>query len=196
MNIGVLALQGAYARHAGVLHALGHAVTLVRTPEALSGLEGLVLPGGESSVQLELIARAQLEPGLRALVASGKPVLATCAGLILLARHVENAQQSSLALLDVRVTRNAWGRQIHSFEACADAQDLPLVFIRAPRIVEHGPNVEVLARYGGEPVLVRQHNITAATFHPELTADPRIHAQVFGDSQSQAMRVVPVATVD
>ena len=181
MHIGVLALQGAYARHAQVLRGMGHALTLVRTPRDLEGLEGLVLPGGESSVQLELIARAGLEASLRALITSGKPVLATCAGLILLARRVHNPEQHSLALLDVTVTRNAWGRQIHSFEARADGADLPLVLIRAPRIRAHGANVEVLASYRGEPVLVRERNITGATFHPELTADPRVHAQVFGE---------------
>ena len=105
MHIGVLALQGAYARHAQVLRGMGHALTLVRTPRDLEGLEGLVLPGGESSVQLELIARAGLEASLRALITSGKPVLATCAGLILLARRVHNPEQHSLALLDVTVTR-------------------------------------------------------------------------------------------
>ena len=182
MKVGVLALQGAYARHSEVLRGLGHTVALVRTPGDLAGLGGLVLPGGESSVQLALIARAGLEPALRAFLAkdNDKPVLATCAGLILLARHVTNPQQPSFALLDVKVTRNAWGRQIHSFEARSDSLDLPLVFIRAPRIVEHGPNVQVLARYQDEPVLVREHNLTAATFHPELTADDRIHRQVFG----------------
>jgi pyridoxal 5'-phosphate synthase pdxT subunit len=196
VHIGVLALQGAYARHAQVLRELGHAVALVRTPRELDSLEGLVLPGGESSVQLELIARAELEAPLRALIASGIPVLATCAGLILLARHVQSPQQHSLGMLDITVTRNAWGRQIRSFEAQADGLDLPLVFIRAPRITEHGPCVEVLLRYREEPVLVRQRNVTAATFHPELTADSRVHEQVFGghSARLQGPWTVPAAT--
>jgi 5'-phosphate synthase pdxT subunit len=142
-----------------------------------------------------MIARLGLEPGLRGLVASGRPVLATCAGLILLARAVSRPAQRSLASLDVDVARNAYGRQLDSFEARADepwpadtgaeearaaATPLPLVFIRAPRIERLGAGVEVLARHRGEPVLVRQGNITAATFHPELTADVRVHAAVFG----------------
>jgi len=114
-------------------------------------------------------------PALRAFAECGKPILGTCAGLILLARHVRSPEQASLGLLDVSVARNAWGRQIYSFEARTDEQDLPLVFIRAPRILEVGPQVEVLARYGGEPVLVRQGQVTGATFHPELTGDERVH---------------------
>jgi len=175
MDIGVLALQGAFARHADVLARLGQRAVFVRKPEQLEALAGLILPGGESSVQLDLIARAGLEPGLRAFVASGKPILGTCAGLILLARQVRDPEQNSFGALDVCVARNAWGRQIHSFEAQADQQALPLVFIRAPRILEVGPLVEVLARYRGEPVLVRQGNVIGATFHPELTGDDRVH---------------------
>ena len=176
MDIGVLALQGAFERHAQVLERLGERAVFVRKPEQLDALSGLILPGGESSVQLDLIARAGLEPALRAFAKSGRPILGTCAGLILLARQVRNPEQPSFGLLDVSVARNAYGRQIHSFEAQADDQDLPLVFIRAPRILELGAQVEVLARHRGEAVLVRQQNIIGATFHPELTGDDRVHA--------------------
>jgi 5'-phosphate synthase pdxT subunit len=195
-RIGVLAVQGAFARHAEVLRALGHEVQLVRDARDFVGLEGLTLPGGESTVQLELIARLGLETPLRVLIARGAPVLATCAGLILLARTVTGPAQASFDLIDVDVTRNAWGRQLDSFEALADpnveaharlgSDALPLVFIRAPRITRVGPSVTVLARYRGEAVLVREHNLTCATFHPELSGDPRVHAAVFGDGRDWA----------
>ncbi|HET6335321.1 MAG TPA: pyridoxal 5'-phosphate synthase glutaminase subunit PdxT [Polyangiales bacterium] len=180
-HIGVLAVQGAFARHADVLRALSHDVSLVRAARDFDTLEGLVLPGGESTVQLDLIGRFGLEVPLRELIARGVPVLATCAGLILLAKTVESPAQPSFGALDVDLTRNAWGRQLDSFEAQEDSEaGLPLIFIRAPRITRVGPTVEVLARYRGEPVLVRERNITAATFHPELSRDPRVHAAVFG----------------
>lgn len=186
-HIGVLALQGGYAAHARMLRALGHNVHEVRTAADLHQLQGLVLPGGESSTQLMLIERNHLAEPLHAFVAAGHPVFATCAGLILAAGAVTNPVQSSLGWLsDVHVTRNAWGRQVHSFEACADDTDLPLVFIRAPRITHVGPKAEVLLRYHGEPVMVRQGNVVGATFHPELTEDTRIHARVFGTHTSDA----------
>lgn len=196
--LGVLALQGAFARHAEVLTQLGHGVRLVRDARDFDGLGGLVLPGGESTVQLDLLARQGLETKLAELVRSGLPVLATCAGLILIARGVSHPAQRSFGWLDVDVARNAYGRQLDSFEATSDdawpaagparpdepiggePSPLPLVFIRAPRIERVGAHVEVLARHRGEPVLVRQGNITAATFHPELTADTRVHHAVFG----------------
>jgi 5'-phosphate synthase pdxT subunit len=178
MRIGVLALQGAFERHAEVLQTLDHDVVRVRSERDLARLEGLVLPGGESSVQLALIERLGLERPLATLFASGMPVLATCAGLVLLARHVETPEQKSFGVVDVDVARNAWGRQIDSFEARADDGRL-LVFIRAPRILRHGPEVAVLARFANEPVLVRQAAITCATFHPELAADSSLHAEVF-----------------
>jgi len=174
--IGILAVQGAFAAHAAVLSPR-HPVREVRRAADLDGLAGLVLPGGESSVQLEMIARLALEAPLRAFVQSGRPVLATCAGLILLARTVEAPTQRSLACLDVGVARNAWGRQVDSFEALSDA-GRELVFIRAPRIRDVGADVTVLDTYRGEPVLVRERNVTAATFHPEL-ADAALHAEIF-----------------
>lgn len=192
-RIGVLALQGAFARHAELLRGLGHEVRLVRDASGFSELDGLVLPGGESSVQLELCARLGLEAPVCELARSGRPILATCAGTILLARRVERPAQHSFGLLDVDVTRNAYGRQLDSFESVSDeaprlatasdaaaGRPLPLVFIRAPRFTRTGPAVTVLARHQGEAVLVREGNVTAATFHPELTQDTRVHRAVFG----------------
>jgi pyridoxal 5'-phosphate synthase pdxT subunit len=178
-RIGVLAVQGAFEAHARVLGRLGSEPVLVRAAADLTQLGGMILPGGESTVQLSLLERLELEQPLLAAIARGLPVLATCAGVILLARHVTQPEQRSFGLLDVSVQRNGFGRQLDSFEACADDSDLPLVFIRAPRIVDVGAGVEVLARHRGEPVLVRQHNLVGATFHPELTGDDRVHRQVF-----------------
>lgn len=182
MKIGVLALQGAFDAHARALARLGHAVKKVRVPADLAGLDGLVLPGGESTVQLKLVDRFGLKGPLDAFVRSGAPVLATCAGLILAAREVTGPAQASFGWLDVSVARNAWGRQVESFEAMEDAGELPLVLIRAPRITRVGAEVEVLATYGGEPVLVRQGAVTAATFHPELTDRLDVHRRVFGEA--------------
>ncbi|MCO5165573.1 MAG: pyridoxal 5'-phosphate synthase glutaminase subunit PdxT [Planctomycetes bacterium] len=181
-RVGVLALQGAFAAHARALARLGHDAVLVRRPPDLDGLEGLVLPGGESTTQLRLLDHLGLVPALERLRLGGVPVLATCAGLILLARRVTGPAQPSLGWLDVDVARNAWGRQLESFEAAADPprDDLPLVLIRAPRVTAVGEDVEVLAAYAGEPVLVRQGAVTGATFHPELTDRLDVHREVFG----------------
>jgi 5'-phosphate synthase pdxT subunit len=183
--IGVLAVQGAFALHARALEELGHRTVLVRSPAELRGLDGLVLPGGESTVQLDLIGRLGLEAPLCALLGSGIPVLATCAGLILVARAVEGPAQRSLGAVDVTVKRNAWGRQVDSFEAVSDKKR-PLVFIRAPRISEVGPEVEVLDTLAGEPILVRHGRITCATFHPELTSDREVHRRAFAASPPRA----------
>jgi len=179
--IGVLALQGGFEAHGRALAAAGFAARAVRTAQDLRGLGGLVLPGGESTTQLRLLARHGLEGALGAFVASGAPVLATCAGLILAAAEVEAPAQRSYGFLDVTVARNAWGRQLDSFEAVADDGATPLVFIRAPRIRRVGPGVEVLASLDGEPVMVRQGRVTGATFHPELAPDAvgEVHRQVF-----------------
>ncbi|MEY4580939.1 MAG: hypothetical protein RL701_5642 [Pseudomonadota bacterium] len=180
-RVGVLAVQGAFERHANVVHSLGHEVVLVNAQAQFAQLDGLILPGGESTVQLMLLERLGLEAPLHELVRSGKPVLATCAGVILAARHVQNPEQRSYGWIDLTVVRNAYGRQLDSFQAESDTEPkLPLVFIRAPRIVAHGPHVAILARHQNEPVLVRENNITCATFHPELTGDDTVHARVFG----------------
>jgi 5'-phosphate synthase pdxT subunit len=178
-RIGVLALQGDFEAHARALAALGHRVALVKVPADLEGLEGIVLPGGESTTQLRLLASSGLGPPLACAIRAGLPVLATCAGLILLARRVVDPEQEGLDLLDVTVARNAWGRQLDSFEATSDRRRLPLVFIRAPRIRDRGAGVEVLDTLDGEPILVRQGNVVAATFHPELAGDPTVARLAF-----------------
>jgi len=179
-RVGVLALQGAFAAHAASLERAGHESHLVRSPDDLAALDGLVLPGGESTAQLYLVRRYGLLAPLASFWASGRPIMATCAGLILAARAVTGPVQPSFGWLDIEVARNAWGRQIRSFEASSDEGALPLVFIRAPRITAVGPEVEVLARYCGEPVMVKAGRLTATTFHPELTDSTVVHRAVFG----------------
>lgn len=191
-RIGLLALQGGYAAHGKALAALGHDPVEVRSAEQLGAVDGLVLPGGESTTHLRLIDRFDLAEPLDAFLRSGKPALATCCGLILSARAVTQPAQRSFGWLDVQVARNAWGRQVHSFQADSDPTDpkgpfggeaLPMLFIRAPRIEAVGPDVEVLASYRGEPVMVRQGAVVGASFHPELTNDRRVHAAVFGSDR-------------
>jgi 5'-phosphate synthase pdxT subunit len=186
MNAGVLALQGDYAAHAGALVRAGVRPVLVRKPAALADLDALVLPGGESTAMLSGLTRAGLEEPVRRFLASGKPVLGTCAGAILLARRVTNPAQWSFGALDIDVERNAYGTQLDSFETVTDIGPrlggLPAIFIRAPRIVRTGTSVEVLACVGGEPVLVRSAAIWAATFHPELTDDDRVLREWLADS--------------
>jgi len=180
-QIAVLALQGGFAAHARRLEEVGLAPFEARTARDVDRADGLVLPGGESSAQLLLIERFGLEASIRAVATSGRPVLATCAGMIVAAASVTSPRQRSFGLIDIDVARNAYGRQLDSFETTADGDDeLPLVFIRAPRIMRVGPGVVVLATRAGEPVLVRQANVTAAAFHPELTAATRVHRGVFG----------------
>ena len=177
-RVGVLALQGAYAAHGTVLRAGGHDVDEVREATQLADLDGLILPGGESTTMLKLINWGGLGPALEDFVASGRLVLGTCAGLILASREVRAPTQESLGWLDVVVERNAYGRQLDSFEAHSDA-GTPLIFIRAPRIVEVGPAVEVLETIAGEAVLVRQGQVYGACFHPELSSDPSWLVQLF-----------------
>lgn len=184
MRIGVLALQGDFSAHQRALEALGYDARLARRPADLDLVEGLVLPGGESTTQLRLLASSGLAAPIVRLIRDGAPVLATCAGLILLASTVTDPEQRSLGLLDVTVARNAWGRQLDSFEAVSERQGVPLVFIRAPRILAVGPGVEVLDTFGGEPILVRQGNVVGATFHPELTGDETVARLAFETSGS------------
>lgn len=189
-TVGVLALQGGWAAHKAALADLGFAAAEVRTAEQLAAVDGLVLPGGESTTHLKLLDRFDLAGPLDTFVRAGRPVLATCAGLILSARAVE-PHQKSFGWLDVAVARNAWGRQVHSFEGDTDplppggpfAGQPPLhtLFIRAPRIVDVGPAAEVLATLDGEPIMVRQGAVIGAAFHPELTPDRRVHRLAFGD---------------
>ena len=176
MLVGVLALQGDFEAHAKMVEELGAEAREVRTPEHLDGLDALVIPGGESTTMTLGLEREGLAEPLRVFVRSGKPTLGTCAGLIMLDRD-------HLGLLDVTARRNAFGRQRHSFEADLDLKDfnggpLRAVFIRAPWVEERGEGVEVLAEIDGHPVAVRQDNILAVAFHPEIAGDPRLHTWV------------------
>lgn len=179
MTTGVLALQGDFGAHKRRLEELGAAVVLVKKPEQLTDLGGLVIPGGESSTLLKFLEDGKFLNQLREFV-SKKPTFGTCAGAILLAKEVESPAQASLGVLDIRVRRNGYGRQVDSFISVSSSQKLSgepleLVFIRAPQIVKVGTDVEVLATECGEPVLVRQGKVIASTFHPELTTDLRVH---------------------
>lgn len=182
-KVGVLALQGAYEAHANMLRQLGADAVLVRKPDELKDLAGLIIPGGESTTFLKHLERNGFFDALNTFVHS-TPTFGTCAGCILLARDVQNPAQASFNALDITVERNAYGRQIDSTILSATTTlpgpPLEMVFIRAPRITRTGPGVEVLATRDGNPVLVREGNLLAATFHPELSSDTRVH-QLFLD---------------
>jgi pyridoxal 5'-phosphate synthase pdxT subunit len=181
VKIGVLALQGDFSRHAAALARCGATAVEVRKAEHLDGVDGLIMPGGESTTLLKLMHEWGFVPALQKFHAAGKPIFGTCAGLILLARDVENPPQFSLGFIDVGVERNAYGRQRESFEAHGTAtlggREAPveMVFIRAPRIRRVGSAVETLARHRDEPVMARQGSVLVATFHPELTDDTTVH---------------------
>jgi 5'-phosphate synthase pdxT subunit len=182
MRIGVLALQGNFREHAAMLRRLGAEAVEVRKPEQLPGLDGLVVPGGESTTFLRLMRLYGVDAAIRSFE---RPVFGTCAGMIVLDRD-------HLGLVDVAVDRNAYGRQVASFEADLElaGEEAPLrgVFIRAPRVREVGEDVEVLAEHDGEPVLVRQGRFLVASFHPELTEDTRVH-ELFLDAVREAKSV-------
>lgn len=202
VRIGVLALQGAFREHLEVLNRLGVKGLEVRRPEHLSGCEGLILPGGETTAQRKLAKACGLWDTIREAGQSGLPVLATCAGLILLASEVDlpdgyyrdagpaEEGETSLGLLDLDVLRNAYGRQVHSFEASLEVPCLeglphgnglfPAIFIRAPRILRAGKAVSVLSCWNGDPVAVEQGNVLGLAFHPELTHDDRFHRYFLG----------------
>jgi 5'-phosphate synthase pdxT subunit len=169
VKIGVLAVQGNFREHAAMLRRLGADVVEVRQPDQLEGLDGLVLPGGESTTFMHLMQLYGIDRALRDYPGA---IFGTCAGMIVLDRN-------HLGLVDLEAERNAWGRQVHSFEADLDVEgeELPLrgVFIRAPWITEAGPDVEILAEHDGHPVLARQGRVLVAAFHPELTGDTRVH---------------------
>ncbi len=179
MRVGIVAIQGDVQAHAAALSRAGAEPVLVRREKDLDGLDALILPGGESTTISKGLARVGLYDPLEAFAQSGRPVLGTCAGAILLAREVENHPVRTLGLVDVIAVRNAYGTQVDSFAAEAEAapplDGLRCVFIRAPRLRRPGPDVEVLARVDGWPVCVRQGRVLATTFHPELTDDLRIH---------------------
>ena len=198
VRVGVLALQGDFALHARALARCGSAsrdrstgeaspsiigveAVEIRKPDALEDVAGLIIPGGESTTLLKLMGEWEFVPAIEKFHAAGKPIFGTCAGLIVLAREVENPRQFSLGLIDVDVERNAYGRQRESFEApgavVLDGRRVPvtMVFIRAPRILRMGAGVEPLAEHRGETVMARQGSVVVATFHPELTDDTPVH---------------------
>jgi 5'-phosphate synthase pdxT subunit len=180
MKVGVLALQGDFDAHRKRLEELGAAVVLVKKPEQLDEIDGLVIPGGESGTFLKLLGEAGFEK-LKQFVRL-KPTFGTCAGAILLANEVENPKQSGLGALDIRIRRNAYGRQIDSSIREGRFGELPIemVFIRAPKIERVGPDIKIIGTEGGDAVAVQQGKVMAATFHPELSEDTRVH-QAFLD---------------
>ena len=182
MKIGVLAVQGNFREHLAMLRRLGADAVEVRKPEQLDGLDGLVVPGGESTTFMRLMRLYGLDEAIRAFAG---PILGTCAGMIVLDRN-------HLGLMDVEVDRNAYGRQVASFEAdlALEGETEPLrgVFIRAPRLRERGEDVQVLAEHDGEPVLLREGRFLVAAFHPELTEDTRVH-ELFLDGVREALSV-------
>jgi pyridoxal 5'-phosphate synthase pdxT subunit len=184
VRVGVLALQGDVAEHLSALRELGADGISVRTEAELDAVDAIILPGGESTAISHLLVTSGLEGPLVARLEHGMPTFGTCAGLVLLAREITDgrADQHALGLLDVRVRRNGYGRQVASFETTCEVDGVgtvPAVFIRAPRVLSAGPDVEVLATLdvgdGAHPVLVRQGNVVGSSFHPELTADRRVH---------------------
>ena len=178
LRVGILAIQGDVDAHRRTLERLGVETRRVRGEKDLDAVAALILPGGESTTLSKGLARLGLYEPIRAFAQTGRPILGTCAGAVLLAREVENHPVPSLGLLDMVAVRNAYGTQVDSFTAFAESEELPelrCVFIRAPQLRRPGPSVEVLARVDGWPVLVRQGRILATTFHPELTDETRVH---------------------
>jgi len=193
-RIGVLALQGAFAAHVRALHELGVESTEVRLPADLDDCEALIMPGGESTTMSKLLEMSCLFDPIAARIADGMPAFGTCAGMILLAREILDGRpdQRSFGAIDITVRRNAYGRQLDSFESDVEVRGLSgefhAVFIRAPRITRCGADVEVLSEHDRSPVLVRSNAVMAASFHPELTDDHRIH-RLFLDVVAEAHRV-------
>lgn len=179
MQVGVLALQGAFAAHSDCLTSIGVQSIEVRTPEQLNSVDALLMPGGESSTMSQLLESSGLFDPISSRIADGLPVFGTCAGMILLASEILDGRsdQRSFSAIDISVRRNAFGRQVDSFEGAINSSigDFHGVFIRAPRIERVGDEVEVLGSINNEPVLVRQGNVLAASFHPELSNDARLH---------------------
>lgn len=179
MKIGILAVQGDFEAHAAMLASLGVETVEVRTPSDLEDCDGLILPGGESTTQLQFLREEGLDAAIRKFAANGKAIFGTCAGAILLASEVKNPHQDSLALLDMTVLRNGYGRQVHSDVVSGPStlrkEPLEMVFIRGPVIERVAPNVEVLAEYAGKPALVQKGRVMASAFHPELTSDTTVH---------------------
>lgn len=179
MKIGILAVQGDFAAHAAMLQQLGAETVEVRTVQDLEGCDGIILPGGESTTQLQFLQEEGLADAIHKFVEDRRPVFGTCAGAILLATHVKNPAQTSLGLLDMTILRNGYGRQLASdvfFEPSRLKEEpLEMVFIRGPVIESVAEGIEVLAKHEGKPALVQKDNVLAATFHPELTEDTSVH---------------------
>lgn len=180
MKIGILALQGAFLEHEKVLKAMDCNTVQVRKQEQLEDIAGLIIPGGESTTIGKLLIEFGLQERLISLVKAGMPLFGTCAGLIVMAKDIENSSQSRLGLMDITAKRNAFGRQVDSFEADLFIDEIgqepfKAVFIRAPFIAQAGPEVQILSSIDGKAVLARQNNLLASAFHPELTNDFRIH---------------------
>ena len=179
LKIGILAVQGDFAAHAAILLSLGAEAVEVRTPLQLDDCDGLILPGGESTTQLQFLQEEGLYDAIGKFAGEGRAVYGTCAGAILLASEVKHPSQDSLKLMDMTVLRNAYGRQLASDvffgQSKLEPGPMEMVFIRAPIIERIGPGIEVLAEYGGHPVLVQKGNLMAGTFHPELTTDTTVH---------------------
>jgi 5'-phosphate synthase pdxT subunit len=179
VKIGILAVQGDFAAHAAMLAGMGVESSEVRTPADLADCDGLILPGGESTTQLQFLREEGLDPAIRKFAAEDKAIFGTCAGAILLASEVKNPRQDSLALLDMTVLRNGYGRQVQSDVVSGPSAlrkgPLEMVFIRGPVIERVAPDVRVLAEYGGKPALVAKGHIMASAFHPELTSDTTVH---------------------
>lgn len=179
MKIGILAVQGDFEAHAAMLAGLGVESVEVRTPADLADCDGLILPGGESTTQLQFLREEGLDSAIRKFAADEKAIFGTCAGAILLATEVKNPQQDSLGLLDMTVLRNGYGRQVHSDVVSGPStlrkEPLEMVFIRGPVIARVAPDVEVLAEYAGKPALVQKGHVMASAFHPELASDTTVH---------------------
>jgi 5'-phosphate synthase pdxT subunit len=179
LKIGILAVQGDFAAHAAMLAGMGIEAVEVRTPEDLAGCNGLILPGGESTTQLQFLQEEGLYDAIKKFAAEDKAIFGTCAGAILLASEVKNPDQESLGLLDMTVLRNGYGRQVHSDVVSGPStlkkEPMEMVFIRGPIFERVGPGLEVLAEYAGKPALVQKGRILAAAFHPELTNDTTVH---------------------
>jgi 5'-phosphate synthase pdxT subunit len=179
VKIGILAVQGDFEAHAAMLAGMGVESVEVRTREDLEGCDGLILPGGESTTQLQFLREEGLDAAIQEFAAEDKAIFGTCAGAILLATEVKNPEQDSLALLDMTVLRNGYGRQVHSDvvsgPSTLKSEPLEMVFIRGPVIERVGPNVEVLAEYAGKPALVQKGRVMASAFHPELSSDTTVH---------------------
>jgi 5'-phosphate synthase pdxT subunit len=179
VKIGILAVQGDFAAHAAMLAGMGIETVEVRTPVDLESCDGLILPGGESTTQLQFLQEEGLYEAIKKFATENRAIFGTCAGAILLATEVKNPQQESLGLLDMTVLRNGYGRQVHSDvvsgPSTLKSEPMEMVFIRGPIFERIGPGIEVLAEYAGKPALVQKEHILAAAFHPELTNDTTVH---------------------